>query len=200
MSVFLETSRLTLRAFTDADVDHVLELHNDPEVMHYINGGSPTSRETFLREVLARFVHDRPCVGGRAFWIAQERDTGSFLGWFEFRPTADDSCETVELGYRLNRAAWGRGLATEGARALIRKGFTELGVLRVTAYTMTVNVRSRRVMEKAGLRHVRTFFEEWPHKIDGSEHGDVEYWLTRDAWQRQNTPTAPGTRRPFTGL
>lgn len=190
MSVFLQTERLTLRALTDADVDQVLELHNDPEVMRYINGGRPISREAFVRETLPPFLRCCPCTGDRAFFIAQERDTENFLGWFEFRPTADDNCSTVELGYRLGRTAWGRGLATEGARALIRKGFTELGVERVTANTMTVNVRSRRVMEKAGLSHVRSFFEEWPDRIDGSEDGDVEYELTRRAWERQNGPTA----------
>ncbi|MFD4142079.1 GNAT family N-acetyltransferase [Streptomyces sp. NPDC058572] len=190
MSVFLQTDRLTLRAADDADVDHVLELHNDPEVMRYINGGQPISRETFVRETLPRFLRTFPCTGDRAFFIAQERDTEMFLGWFEFRPTADDSCATVELGYRLCRKAWARGLASEGARALIRKGFTELGVERVIADTMTVNARSRRVMEKAGLRHVRTFFEEWPDAIDGSEEGDVAYELTRSEWERQNGPTA----------
>jgi hypothetical protein len=105
------------------------------------------------------------------------------LGWFVFRPLKDHSCAVVELGYRLGRAAWGRGLATEGSLALIRKGFTELGVERVTANTMTVNARSRRVMEKAGLTCVRTFSQEWPDVIEGSELGDVEYTLTRADWE-----------------
>jgi RimJ/RimL family protein N-acetyltransferase len=78
-----------------------------------------------------------------------------FLGWFEFRPLDDDSSAVVELGYRLNKAAWGRGYATDGARALMDKGFTELAVERVTANTMAVNQASRRVMEKSGLS-VRT--------------------------------------------
>ncbi len=90
----------------------------------------------------------------------------------------------VELGYRLNRAAWGRGYATEGARALVGKGFTDLGVQRVTANTMAVNAGSRRVMEKAGLTFVRAYTEDWPEAIEGSEHGEVEYELTRETWQR----------------
>jgi RimJ/RimL family protein N-acetyltransferase len=67
----------------------------------------------------------------------------------------------------------------------VRWGFNQPGVQRVMAHTMTVNVASRRVMEKAGLRYVRTFFEEWPESIEGSEQGDVEYALTRDEWERQ---------------
>jgi RimJ/RimL family protein N-acetyltransferase len=67
--------------------------------------------------------------------------------------------------------------------ALIRKGFTELGVERVYAETLAVNAGSRRVMEKAGLRYIRTFHQDWPEKIPGDEHGDVEYALTRAEWQ-----------------
>lgn len=66
-----------------------------------------------------------------------------------WRPLEEHSPAVVELGYRLNQAAWGRGYATEGSRALIHKGFTDLEVGRVTANTMAVNTRSRRVMEKS---------------------------------------------------
>ncbi len=89
------------------------------------------------------------------------------------------------LGYRLRRSAWGKGYAKEGSRALIRKGFTELGVQRVVAETMAVNTASRRVMEKAGLTYVRTFHQEWPERIEGEEHGDVEYALTKSDWERR---------------
>lgn len=78
----------------------------------------------------------------------------------------------------------GSGYATEGARALVGKAFTELGTERVTANTMAVNTGSRRVMEKAGLTFVRTYFEDWPEAIEGSEQGDVEYALTREEWLR----------------
>ena len=65
---------------------------------------------------------------------------------------------------------------------MIEKGFAELGVERVVAFTMVVNVASRRVMEKAGLKYVRTFHQAWPDHIEGEEHGDVEYALTRSEW------------------
>lgn len=68
---------------------------------------------------------------------------------------------------------------------MIRKGFTDLGVERVTANTMAVNVGSRRVMEKAGLTFLRSFTGDWPEVIEGSEHGEVEYELTRTAWERR---------------
>ncbi|QNP66960.1 GNAT family N-acetyltransferase [Streptomyces genisteinicus] len=202
MERFLETGRLVLRAFGPDDVDRVLSLDGDPDVMRHINGGRPVSREEIARDTLPALLRSFPCLDGahgegRGHWAAQDRASGDFLGWFEFRPTAPDSAEEVELGYRLHRRAWGRGLATEGSRALIRRGFAELGVLRVTATTMTVNSRSRRVMEKSGLVHVRTFFEEWPETIEGSEHGDVEYAVSREDWLRgaaaagRGAPTGP---------
>jgi RimJ/RimL family protein N-acetyltransferase len=97
----------------------------------------------------------------------------------------------VELGYRLRKSAWGHGYATEGSRALIAKGFTEFGVRRVYATTMSVNTASRRVLEKAGLRFVRTFHQDWPDPIPGDHLGDVEYALTRAEWQEQQV-SVPG--------
>jgi RimJ/RimL family protein N-acetyltransferase len=94
----------------------------------------------------------------------------------------------VELGYRLNRTAWGRGYATEGSRALIDKGFTDLGVERVTANTMAVNDRSRRVMEKSGLTFLRNFTGDWPDPIEGSERGEAEYEITRSDWESRRQP------------
>ncbi|MFI0237998.1 GNAT family N-acetyltransferase [Streptomyces sp. NPDC016845] len=185
MHVFLETGRLALRPFTTADADDLLALDNDPDVMRFINGGKATNRQTVLTRTLPRLLHTYPCLGTRGYWAAEEKSTSTFLGWFEFRPLDEHSPAVVELGYRLNKAAWGAGHATEGARALIDKGFSELGVERVTANTMAVNVRSRRVMEKAGLSFLRHFTGDWPERIAGSEHGDVEYVLDRADWGRR---------------
>jgi hypothetical protein len=96
------------------------------------------------------------------------------------------SPDEAELGYRLRKSAWGKGYATEGSRALIRKGFTEMGVQRVVAETMAVHLASRRVMEKAGLTLVRTFHQPWPYPIEGDELGDVEYALTKAEWEQQD--------------
>ncbi|ASY32227.1 GNAT family N-acetyltransferase [Streptomyces sp. CLI2509] len=192
MHILLETDRLTLRAVTEADTDDLLALDNDPAVTRFINGGRPTTREEMRSGSLPRLLRDYPGLGTRGYWAAQERETGAFLGWFAFRPLAEHSPAEVELGYRLRREAWGRGYATEGSRALIRKGFRDLGVRRVTANTMTVNAKSRSVMEKCGLTFLRHFTEEWPEVIEGSEHGDVEYALTRAEWER-NAGTGAGS-------
>jgi RimJ/RimL family protein N-acetyltransferase len=185
MRVFLETERLLLRQFTESDVDNLHDLDGDPEVMRFLNGGKPTPRDVIRNETLPRFLHSYERFEGFGVWAAIERWAGRFVGWFEFYPWKDVDPDEVELGYRLRRSAWGKGYATEGSRALIRKGFTELGVRRVVAETMAVNTASRRVMEKAGLRYVRTFHQEWPQHIEGSEYGDVEYALTKADWERR---------------
>ena len=188
MDRLLETERLVLRRFTVADVDELVELDGDPAVMRFLTGGRATSRQTVEDEIVPRFLDYYRRFDGLGFWAAEEKVTGCFVGWFEFRPLDDTHPVDVELGYRLRRSTWGKGYATEGSRALVYKGFTDLGVERVIATTMTVNTRSRRVLEKVGLRYVRTFHESWTDQIEGAAHGDVEYALTRPDWQRQNAP------------
>ena len=185
MRVFLETKRLLLRRFTMADADDLFDLDADPEVMHFITGGMPTPREEIENDVLPAFLRYYERGDRYGFWAAEEKSTGDFLGWFHFRPREGRDPDEAELGYRLRRSAWGKGYATEGSRALIHKGFAELGVRGVVAETMVVNAASRRVMEKAGLKYVRTFHQPWPYAIEGSEHGDVEYALRKADWERQ---------------
>jgi RimJ/RimL family protein N-acetyltransferase len=185
VSVFLETDRLVLRRFTETDVDNLVDLDSDPAVMRYLNGGKATPRERVRDEILPRILGYYDRYSGLGIWSA-ERFSGRFLGWMGLHPNDDGDPLDAELGYRLRRSAWGTGYATEGSRALIRKGFTEFGLRRVFATTMNVNVASRRVMEKCGLSFVRTFYEDWPEAIDGSEHGDVEYALDREDWERNS--------------
>lgn len=182
--VFLTSQRLVLRRFTPDDVDLLVELDSDPAVMHFINGGRPTPRAEIEDEVLPHFLTFYDSSPRYGFWAAVSRESGGFLGWFHFRPGKGMGPDEPELGYRLRRDAWGQGYATEGSRALIATGFRDHGVQRVYAHTMTVNVASRRVMEKSGLRFIRTFWEPWPDKIPGDEEGDVEYALLRSEWEQ----------------
>lgn len=182
MQVFLETDRLVLRRFTETDLDNLYDLDSDPAVMRFLTGRKATPRERIQNEILPRFLHHYERFVGFGYWAAILKSTGEFLGWFEFRPLEGGGPDVVELGYRLRKSAWGKGYATEGSLALIRKGFTELGVQRVVATTMTVNTASRRVMEKVGLRLVRTFHLSWPEPIEGTEKGDVEYALDLADW------------------
>ena len=181
--VYLETERLVLRRLTIDDLDAIEALDADPAVMRYITGGPATPREELRDEYFPAWLayYERGDAWG--FWAAIERETGAFLGWFHLRPLPEDPADEPELGYRLVQSAWGRGYASEGSRALVDKAFAELGAARVHASTMAVNVGSRRVMEKAGLRFVRTFVADWPVRIEGDEEGDVEYAIERAEWE-----------------
>ncbi len=188
MRVFLETDRLTLRQLTEEDGDNLFELNSDPEVMRYVTGGKPTPREQIRDSIIPFHLNSYERTDGFGTWAAETRSRGEFLGWFHFRLVEGKG---ADLGYRLRKSAWHQGYATEGSRALIRKGFTDLGVERVFAHTMTVNTASRRVLEKSGLVLVRTFRYEGTDVIEGSEQGEVEYALSKTDWEQR----APGTGR-----
>lgn len=185
MEIYVETERLILRRFTPDDVENLARLDGDPAVMRYLTGGKPTPREVIAREALPRILEEYERRDGSGKWAAVERATGAFVGWFGLRHKAGAPPGEMELGYRLRPSTWDKGYATEGAGALIRKGFTELGVTRVVANTMVVNVASRRVMEKLGMTLARTYFLDWPEYIEGAEHGDVEYALDKADWERR---------------
>jgi RimJ/RimL family protein N-acetyltransferase len=176
----LRTPRLVLRRFTGDDLDDLIALDTDPEVTRFITGGRPTPPDV-ARARLEAWIAMNGTVPPRGFWAALDAATGEFLGWFHLRPEATSG--DPELGYRLRRAAWGRGLATEGSRALIDLAFADPATARVVAQTMAVNERSRRVMAACGIQVVRAFHGNWPVPIPGDEHGDVEYAITRAQWE-----------------
>lgn len=172
---------MLLREFELGDVDAVLALDTDPLVRVFVEDGEPVDRDE-VTNTIAHWMgyYERSDTFG--FWAAIEKSTGRFLGWFHFRPRNGAPADEPELGYRLVSSAWGMGYATEGSIALIDHGFASPLVVRVVAETMAVHVASRRVMEKAGLCHVRTYPTEWPVRIPGDELGDVEYAITRAEW------------------
>jgi RimJ/RimL family protein N-acetyltransferase len=133
---------------------------------------------------LPRFLGYYERFEGRGYWAAVEQSSGQFLGSLALEPPGDGSLDEAELGYRLRRSAWGKGYATEGSRALIQTALTDGGLQRAWAQTMAVNIPSRRVMEKAGLPYVRTFYLSFEDPIDGTEFGEVEYALKRADYQR----------------
>lgn len=183
----LSTDRLRMRRMTPADEDNLVELDSDPEVMRYLTGGVPTPRERIRDEVLPRLIRQYGQWEHYGLWATELRATGGFVGWFCMRPNDRHPADEPELGYRLRRSGWGRGLATEGSLALIEHAFLVAGASRVHAETMAVNAGSRRVMEKCGLRHVGTRHEEWDDPIPGTELGEVDYAIDRAEWLARRT-------------
>ncbi len=173
----VETPRLTLRPISPDDVQLLVDLDGDPEVMRYLTNRRPPSYEEMTRIVQESLGHR---------WLAFERTANEFVGWFGLPPSADGE---HEIGYRLRRAAWGQGLATEGVHALLDVAFAQLGARRVWAQTMTVNARSRRVLERCGMRYVRTFHEHFDDPIPGTEQGEVEYEIRHGDWIAASGPS-----------
>jgi len=195
---------MVLRQMTGADLDWLARLHGDRRVMRYIDDGEPVPRSEVAAQTLPAMLRDYDELPpGLGYLAVVDRASGQPIGWLSLRPPTSIglrppagtvlrppahtgpgmSAGEVELGYRLLPEAWGLGYATEGARALIGHAFTELDLARVVATTMTLNLASRRVLEKAGLSLVRTFLAAWPGYIEGAEHGDVEYAVGRATWR-----------------
>ena len=180
--ITVRTERLVLRRVSaDVDVDNFVDLDSDPEVMRYLSGGAPTPREEVEREIMPALIAEYERTPGFGLWAAEV--DGEYVGWFCLRIRRNRPAGDAELGYRLKRAVWRRGLATEGSRALIARAFGELGVARVYAETMAGNVGSRAVMAKVGLRFVRSFHEKFDWPVPGTEHAGVEYAITRAEYE-----------------
>ncbi|MCK4511309.1 GNAT family N-acetyltransferase, partial [bacterium] len=148
VDVTIETERLILREFRRDDQESVHEYAVDPEVYRYMPWGPNTEDETsaFVERAVASRHRDPRLHFELAVTL---REAGRLIGGAGIR-AADECFRTADMGYCLRRDAWGRGLATEAAAGLIEFGFSQLGVHRIWATCDTGNVRSARVLEKAG--------------------------------------------------
>jgi RimJ/RimL family protein N-acetyltransferase len=145
----LETARLLLRPWRDEDLDAYTRMCEDPEVMRYLPG-ILTRKQS--EEQISKFVRHWK-ERGFGLWATEVRATGTFIGFIGLQYSGDwpEGEHKTEVGWRLDRSYWGRGLATEGALASLRYGFEELGLERIISITLPENMASRRVMEKCGL-------------------------------------------------
>jgi len=141
----LETGRLRLRRLRPVDEAALVALDRDTEVMRYIGsrGGTP---EQVVERVRLRISADHGPVG---WWLVEGRVDGAFHGVAALLPMPEGG--DIELAYRLARASWGRGIATEAASALVEYAFARAGLARLVAVTFPENAVSRRVLEKLGF-------------------------------------------------
>jgi RimJ/RimL family protein N-acetyltransferase len=174
----LRTARLRLRPVADRDLPWLVELNADPEVMRFLRPRPATPDET-AAEWRQRLDHQSDPARGLGYWLGLV--DGTAVGWWSASSFEPDPT-LAGLGYRLARAAWGQGLASEGARAMVGQAFACPDVGRVVASTMAANEASRAVLTKAGLRHTRSWTQEWADPVPGSEHGEVGYELSREEW------------------
>jgi ribosomal-protein-alanine N-acetyltransferase len=186
MAPALETPRLRLRRLVAADLADLIELDSDPAVMRYV--GSPagvrTPAETAERARGRIIEAERGLHEPLGFWRIEGRDDHAFygLGALLRMPEGDNvpAVADVEIAYRLMRAAWGQGLATEAAGALVAHALGALALPRVVAVTYPDNRASQRVLDKLGFE-----------RRGLTEYKGVQttfFMLTREAWAARPRP------------
>ncbi len=149
MSFGIETPRLILRQWRDADIDPWAEMNADPRVMEFFPALYDRAR---AEETVAR-MREEIERDGYGFWAVEIKATGAFAGMIGLNEVAGDIPvhPKTEVGWRLAFDAWGHGYATEGAQAALRFAFGNLGWPEVVAFTAAVNERSQRVMRRLGM-------------------------------------------------
>ena len=173
MSIRIETDRLALRPFEHGDWAWLHRAYGDPQVMRWL-GVPPADLETTAFAV-GRMVA-RWDVLGYGMFALERRDTGEMIGRAGLMLQVDWPVDEhkVEVGWTLQRSAWGHGYATEAALASLAFGFDRVGLERIFSMTEPANVRSRAVMERCGLT---------PRgEVDFHGHHQVHYAIDRTAW------------------
>lgn len=150
----LTTERLVLRPWRDSDLEPFAALNADPAVMEHFPATLTTAQATALAEGIREDMAER----GFGWWAAEAPGVAPFIGFIglsvpefgaHFLPPGK---RVVEVGWRLARAHWGHGYATEGARACLRFGFQELRLPEIVSFTAVQNTRSQAVMQRLGMR------------------------------------------------
>jgi [ribosomal protein S5]-alanine N-acetyltransferase len=170
MDAVIETPRLILRHFSDADLDALCELMANAEFMLFSSG-------VFTREQTASFLFDRVIAAARAGLPSQfaviTRDQNCLIGYCGFFCQVVDEVKEIEIGYRLHPDYWNRGLATEAARAVRRYAFEVLKLERVISLIYPENHASRRVTEKNGMKLEKmTVFRGFPAQVFSCSRAD----------------------------
>jgi RimJ/RimL family protein N-acetyltransferase len=147
----LRTARLCLRPWRVEDLEPFAALNADPRVMEFYPALlTRAESEARFEKIRAHFAEH-----GFGMWVVEESGGAPFVGVAGL--TVPDFVAPftpcVDVGWRLAAAFWGRGYATEAARAALEFGFGALGLREIVAMTTVANARSRRVMEKLGMRH-----------------------------------------------
>lgn len=173
----LSTPRLRLRPWRDEDLVPFAAINADPEVMEYFPSVLTREQSNAVAAKIRQEMEER----GHGLWAVEEPGVVEFAGFVGLSVPRFDApfMPCIEIGWRLARPCWGRGLATEAARAALAFGFDELGLLEIVSFTASANRASRRVMEKLGM--VRDPADDFDHPFLAEGH-----WLRRHLLYRLN--------------
>jgi RimJ/RimL family protein N-acetyltransferase len=177
----LRTDRLVLTRIVADDLADLCHMHRDVDVMATLGG---VRSDELSAEILVQLMTHWE-QHGFGYWMAHDADSGAFVGRGGLREVVVGGGPEIEVGYALMREYWGRGLATELARACVRVGFDALGRQDLVAFTLPTNDASRRVMQRVGFLYERdVIWAGMPH---------VLYRLPVEAW-REEQDSGPTTK------
>ena len=172
----IATERLLIRPWTDADREPFAAMSADPEVMATL-GPLMTRAES---DALVDRLIELQARDGHCFWAVERKADGAFLGWNGLIIGSKPIAGELEIGWRLARAAWGAGYATEAARAVLDWGFAHRPVPRIVAITAVLNTRSQAVMQRLGMVRQPDLDFAHPQVPDGDPlQPHVTYYLER---------------------
>jgi len=158
----IETERLLVRELRESDVDGAHRVYGDAAAMRYVGAdGKPRTRDESAAGV-ARMM-DGQRRNGFSLWAVELRETGEMIGVCGV-VHVDGTGPDVELVYEFQRSAWGRGYATEAARACLAAALGPLGLKRVVALAYPENAQSIRIMQKLGMRDTG-LIEAYGHEL-----------------------------------
>ena len=177
----LRTERLVLRPFTKADVEDALHYRNDVEFARFL----PHIPQPFTQADAERFIATNTEESWEQFATFAVEFEGRVIGTVNLDFALEE--QSAMLGYAIGREHWGIGIAPEAARAVIAWGFGNVDLARIWASTDARHVRSRRVMEKLGMRHEGTLRSHHRDR-DGTRIDEVVYALLREEWERALPP------------
>jgi RimJ/RimL family protein N-acetyltransferase len=175
MTTIIETERLILRTWVKEDAAPYFQINQDPKVTEFLPG--PLTMEQVKDFIPA--VNSHGDKHGYTLWACCLKQTGELMGFIGLNYTEWKSHFTpaVEVGWRLGSQYWGKGFATEGAKASLEYGFKQCGLKEIVSFTVPANIRSIRVMEKIGLR--RDLNGDFAHPKLASDHPLSKHVLYR---------------------
>jgi len=182
---FIETQRLRLRQWRDSDKKPFALMNADQEVMRHFPSIRTQNQSNELVDRLFKLIDKM----GYGFWAAERKDSDEFIGFIgiNYVDSGLPFAPCVEIGWRLAKAHWGQGFATEGALASLDYGFIQADVGKIVSMTTLTNTPSENVMKKIGMHKCSENFNH-PEVPPGhllSEH--VLYELTKSQWLVQKT-------------
>jgi RimJ/RimL family protein N-acetyltransferase len=179
-----ETERLLARHWRDGDEAPFASMNADPRVMQYFPARLDRPASDALLMELRMHLEDN----GFGIWAIEEKSSRAFIGAVGLQIPAPDLpvFPCVEIAWRLASPHWGRGFATEAARGALRAGFEQLGLPEIVAFTSVANVRSRRLMERLGMRDTGETFDHPRLPEDHPLRRHCLYFLSREEWQAAN--------------